>query len=134
MATGVNQAEDDKLPWLKFWVEAWRSDLGLRLCSASSRGVWIEMLCVMHHCEPYGMLVDQHGKPMQSCELAILIGIPSKTVDEALLELEQRRVFSRDAQGRILCRRMQKDHHLRQVRAAAGSKGGKRTAKKRSKR
>jgi hypothetical protein len=72
---GGDAVEPEKLPWLKFWVEAWRSDLGLRLCSAAARGVWIEMLCVMHHCEPYGVLADQNGKPMPPLDLAVLIGI-----------------------------------------------------------
>jgi hypothetical protein len=134
MATGTPAIEPEKLPWLKFWVEAWRSDLGLRLCSAAARGVWIEMLCVMHHCDPYGVLVDQHGKAMPPSALAILIGIAPEVVTGSLAELESHRVFSRDDQGRIVSRRMQRDYHLREVRAAAGSKGGRRTARKLSKR
>jgi hypothetical protein len=134
----VNMAEVDaidpeKLPWLKFWVEAWRSDLGLRKCSAAARGVWIEMLCVMHHCEPYGVLADENGKPMLNADLAVLIGISVDVVSACVEELERRKVFSRDTGGRIFSRRMLRDYHLREVRAAAGSKGGRRTAKKRSK-
>jgi hypothetical protein len=102
---------------------------------AAARGVWIEMLCVMHHCEPYGVLADQHGKAMPPSALAVLIGIslPWWSLPARSPSLN-RKVFSRDDQGRIVSRRMQRDYHLREVRAAAGSKGGKRTARKLSKR
>lgn len=125
--------DQEKLPWLQFWVTSWQSDKGLAMCSLAARGLWIEMLCLMHHSTPYGTLTDHNGKPMGCPELSSLVRADTKSVEEMLAELDGRKVFSRDVEGRIFSRRMQRDHHLRTVRAAAGSKGGKRSGKSRKK-
>ena len=41
-------------PWLKFYPRDWRGDQALRLVSLHARGLWIELLCVMHEATPYG--------------------------------------------------------------------------------
>lgn len=125
--------DQEKLPWLQFWVTSWQSDKGLAMCSIAARGLWIEMLCLMHHSTPYGTLADHNGRPMAAHELAGLVRVETPTVEKLLAELDDRMVFSRDNDGRIFSRRMQRDHHLRTVRAAAGSKGGKRSAKRKKK-
>lgn len=125
----MSDAARKKLPYLQFYPNDWRTDIALRRCSLAARGLWIEMLGLMHHSEPYGTLVEDDQKPMSNAELAMQIGVPPEVVPPLLAELEKRNIFSRDGRGRIYSRRMQRDQHLREVRAAAGSKGGKRTAK-----
>lgn len=125
--------DPEKLPWLQFWVSDWRSDMPLRMCSSAARGLWIDMLCLMHHCEPYGTLCDNAGKPMPSATLSKLIGGDLPDVETWLLDLEKNKIFSRDSAGRIYSRRMQRDHQLRGKRSAAGRKGGSRSARNRSK-
>jgi len=44
-------------PWMKFYPADWRSDPMLRLCSLAARGLWAEMICLMHEAEPYGSLL-----------------------------------------------------------------------------
>jgi replicative DNA helicase len=44
-------------PWLKFYPRDWRGDQALRAVSIAARGLWIEMLCVMHEASPYGHLI-----------------------------------------------------------------------------
>jgi len=51
-----------KQPWLKFFPSDWRADPALRMCSLAARGLWIEMLCLMHEARPHGSLLV-NGKP-----------------------------------------------------------------------
>lgn len=44
-------------PWMKFYPADWRADPGLRMCSGCcARGMWMEMLCLMHEAMPRGFL------------------------------------------------------------------------------
>ena len=44
-------------PWMKFYPSDWRADPALRMCSLGARGLWAEMMCIMHEAEPYGCLL-----------------------------------------------------------------------------
>jgi hypothetical protein len=37
-----------KLPWRKFFPADWLSDPALSMCSAATRGVWMDLLCAMY--------------------------------------------------------------------------------------
>jgi hypothetical protein len=50
-------------PWFKFYPASWRSDPALRTCSISARGLWIDLLCLMHESEPAGYLL-LNGRPV----------------------------------------------------------------------
>lgn len=127
----MSSRDAEKLPWFPFFVNDWRSDIDLRSCSSGACGLWIDMLCLMHHREPYGTLADADGAPLKPAELARLLSRDVAEVEVWLAELEKNRVFSRDEKKRIYSRRMQRDQHIREVRSAAGKKGGRRTANKR---
>lgn len=112
-----------KRPAFQFYPADWRKDADLQSCSIGARGLWIEMLCVMHECAPYGHLCV-NGRPMTDEQLARLVGESVKSTAKWLSELESAAVFSKDDQGRIYSRRMVKDERLRNIRAEAGAKGG----------
>lgn len=81
------------------------------------------MCCLMHEGDPYGHL--QFGaKGIGPAELARMVGETPPRVAKLLAELEGAGVFSRTASGVIYSRRMVRDEHIREVRAAAGSRGG----------
>jgi hypothetical protein len=109
-----------KNPWLKFYPTDWRADPGLRHCSLSARGLWIELLGIMHDSEPYGHL----DPALTGYDIALLVGSPLKTVRAALAELEMNRVFDRGDKGEIVSRRMVRDHAKALKDQANGSKGG----------
>lgn len=94
-----------KLPFLKFYTTDWRSDPRLRMCSASARGVWIEMICLMHEAKPYGHLLVS-GQPPNEAQLASLTGIPSSELSDGIAELENMGVFSRTKEGVIYSRKL----------------------------
>ncbi len=112
-----------KRPAFQFYPADWRKDSALQSCSVAARGLWIEMLCIMNECKPYGHLAI-NGKAMSVAQLARLIGETEKVVKGLLNELESAGVFSRTEQGGIYSRRMVNDEWLRNIRAEGG-KGGK---------
>ncbi|HDA7904193.1 TPA: hypothetical protein O5V80_002738, partial [Staphylococcus aureus] len=61
-------------PWMKFYPSDWRADPMLRLCSMAARGLWVEMLCIMHEATPYGTLLV-NGRRLDKKQLAALVGI-----------------------------------------------------------
>jgi predicted transcriptional regulator len=95
-------------PWFKFYPTDWKSDDALKLCSASSRGVWIEMLCICHNATPYGHFVLD-GQPVTDTQLSVLTGIPVDQIAQALGELASRGIFSRTSKGVIYSRKLVRD-------------------------
>jgi hypothetical protein len=112
-----------KQPWLKFFPSDWRADPALRMCSLAARGLWIEMLCLMHEARPHGSLLV-NAKPVTPARLANLVGGSVKEVEGYLVELEEAGVFSRDADGVLFSRRMRRDEQKAAVNRANGRAGG----------
>lgn len=113
-----------KRPAFQFYPAEWRKDNELRSSSIGARGLWMELCCVMHDCEPYGHLTDKSGAPMAEDAAAQLCGVERRDYRKLLAELETKGVPSRTAEGVLYSRRMVRDERLRITRAEAGSKGG----------
>ena len=111
-----------KQPWLKFFPTDWRADPALRMCSLAARGLWIEMLCLMHEARPHGSLLV-NGKPVTAAQLAISSAAGSRR-SRVLAELEEAGVFSRDADGALYSRRMRRDEERAAVNRVNGRAGG----------
>lgn len=45
-----------KRPAFQFYTKDWQTNLKLRRCSPAARGVWMDVLCLMHQSEEYGVL------------------------------------------------------------------------------
>jgi hypothetical protein len=110
-------------PWMKFYPSDWRADAALRMCSIAARGLWMEMLCVMHKSEPRGSLMV-NSVPLSIKQLATLAGIPLGEAEELLGELEASGVFSRDDNGTIYSRRIRRDEERAAVDRENGKAGG----------
>jgi hypothetical protein len=111
-----------KRPSFQFYPADWRRDAALQSCSVAARGLWIELMCVMHDCEPYGVLAV-NGRPMSSTQIARIVGESERVIARLLADLEDAGVCSRDAEGRLFSRRMVKDEGVRDARAAGGFAG-----------
>jgi hypothetical protein len=96
-------------PWMKFYPRDWRGDAKLRACGLAARGLWMEMLAIMHEATPYGHLL-MSGKPVTVQQLANMAGCGKAECSRALAELEGASVFSRTDDGTIFSRRMVRDH------------------------
>lgn len=110
-----------KRPSFQFYPSDWRNDAGLTLCSLEARGLWIEMICIMHAAEPYGHLCAA-GRPLNARDLARLVGESERDVKRMLEELTRNNVCSVQ-DGAFFSRRMVRDEALRDARAAGGKAG-----------
>jgi uncharacterized phage protein (TIGR02220 family) len=43
--------------YFQFYPDAWLGDEKLALCRFATKGAWIDLLCHMHKCDPYGYLI-----------------------------------------------------------------------------
>lgn len=109
-------------PWMKWYPSDWRSDPRLRMCSLAARGLWAEMICLMHEAEPYGSLLV-NGSAVTEKQLASLVGAAPREVKALIAELEGAGVFSRDAEV-IFSRRMRRDAEKAERDKANGKGGG----------
>ena len=83
---------------MKFYPSDWRSDPALRMCSSGARGLWIDMICIMHESEVYGKLFVKKS-PIFSQKISKICGIKVRECERYLEELEENGVFSRDRTG-----------------------------------
>lgn len=111
------------LPHIQFYVGDWRKDVGIQTLSYHHRGIWFEMLMLMHCSEQRGRLILA-GKPMPNDALARLLGLSPQETHHAVEVILESGVASKDEAGVIYCRRMVREEELRQKRKQAGSLGG----------
>lgn len=95
-------------PWMKFYPRDWRGDQALRAVSLSARGLWMEMLCIMHEAKPYGHLLigDQ---PVSSDVLSRVVGASPEEVQALLVELQTAGVCRTTRTGVVYSKRMTDD-------------------------
>jgi hypothetical protein len=117
-------------PYLHFYIGDWRKDIAVQSLSYYHRGIWLELLMLMHCSEHRGRLVLA-GKPMPNAALARLLGLSEQDVANAVETLVASRVASLDQNGVLFCRRMVREEERRDKLREAGSKGGSQTQAKR---
>ena len=123
--------KQDSRPSLQWYPADWRGDKELKLCTLQERGLWMELLMLMFYSNPRGVL--EHD----AREVCVLCGLgtrPSSVARVARLmeSLVDKKVASRNGDGRMYSRRMYRDFNgLREKRAEAGKKGGMVRARKR---
>ena len=118
----IEKPKNGKLPAIQFYPGDWKKSPDVQACSLAARGLWIEMLFIMHESTPRGFL-ELNGQPMTDAQLARLV---SASVDEIALplkELESAGVFSKDDRGVIFCRRFSREEQIRKIRSEAGKLG-----------
>jgi hypothetical protein len=112
------KGEAAKRPAFQFYPKEWVWDLELRQCSIAARGLWADLLCLMHEGIPYGRL---------SAPVNLILRVTGLTEPEylsLLADLETHGVFSREEDGTIYSRRMVRDEHRRITNKTNGEGGG----------
>ena len=56
-----------KLPAFQLYTGDWLKDPALSMCSAMTRGIWIDMICRMHEFDRCGQLIGTIGELSQLC-------------------------------------------------------------------
>ena len=64
------------LPSFQFYPADWRNDLALRACSPAARGVWMDIICLLHTADEYGVF------RLKLSALATACGSPVKLLKE----------------------------------------------------
>ncbi len=118
------------LPHIQFYVGDWRKDVGIQSLSYHHRGVWFELLMLMHCSEQRGRLVLA-GKPMPNAALSRLLGLSQQETQDALAAFLDSGVASKDDAGSVICRRMVREEDIRRKRMEAGRVGGSKSQAKR---
>ena len=110
--------------YLKFNVDAWLSEEGLRVCCLEAQGLWFRCLCLMFKNEERRGYLEHKGVPIDHEWLARSVNVPVQKVEKLVAELEKARVFSRDSSGVIYSRRMVRDEAARLQSQEHGKRGG----------
>ena len=80
-------------PWRKFYTKDWRGDAPLRMCSFAARGLWVDLLSLMHESKHCGFLFVDEVVPTPR-QLAGLLGGSEKEIKALLAELAANGVYS----------------------------------------
>jgi len=123
-------------PYFPLYVQDYLTDEKLNMCSASSQGVYIKIMCIMHKSKNYGtILLKQKDKQSINqtknfvSKLVKLLPFDYDTIYNALIELIEEEVLYIEEDN--LCqKRMIKDNNLSLIRSNAGKKGGNPNLKK----
>lgn len=113
-----------KQPAIMFYTGDWMKDPALRSVSIAARGLWMDLLCLMHESPRRGYLQHANGKPVTAEQVARMTGCSTDEVSQLLQELEYSGVFSCTEHGVIYSRRIVRDESMREKRRIAGKKGG----------
>ena len=113
-----------RLPAFQFYPADWRKDPGVQSLDFETRGIWWEIICLLHESDERGVLL-LNGQPMPEGALCRLLGLDNQKLTTALTTLLTYGVAKRrESDGAIYSKRMVADEKLRQIRKDAGSKGG----------
>jgi len=118
----------DRRPAFQFYPNDWQADSELKSCSLAARGLWMEIMCIMHSAEPYGHLVTRMGEPLSMARLSRVVGSTEEECIALIDELEDVGVFSRTQGGAIYSRRMVADFEKYQRFVEQKSAAGKASA------
>jgi hypothetical protein len=113
-----------KLPFIKFFPRDWMGDDRLRLCSVAARGLWIDLLCLMHSAPRRGYLQTATGSPLPLEQIARMAGCSTDEATRLISELKDAGVCDCSEHGMIYSRRMVREEGKREKCSEAGRKGG----------
>ena len=113
-----------KLPAFQFYPGDWRKDPAVQSLSYAERGIWIEMLCLMHESNQPGKLMIG-GMPYPEDRLARTLGLMPEVMAEVIHNLITLGVATRCPDtNSLMSPRMVRDRESIQKRADCGKLGG----------
>src|SRR6185369_16395669 len=106
-------------PWMKLWTRDWLDCKELRRCSATSRSVLLDLMCLANEGSPYGFLADKvAGLPVKL--MASRCSVTCSQLLKSIKELMDNGRLQRDEKGTYFIRRMVEDEEVRVKRAEGG--------------
>lgn len=117
-------------PYFPLYVQDYLTDEKLSMCSWSTQGIYIKLLCLLHKQKDYGkILFKQNHKqtantPLEFAKVLIrLLPCELSEMEFAISELLDYEVLQIDGEH-LIQKRMVKDGIISEARANAGKKGG----------
>lgn len=132
---GVPQQKRGKWPFLRFATGDYWNDPGVQSLDHWDKGVWLEILFLMHQSEERGKLV-LNGRAMSDPEIARALGLQlngveyyeagefSRPLSKTLATIMEKAIATRDENGALTSRRMVKDTALHDMAVETGRRGG----------
>lgn len=111
-------------PWFKFWPQDWLTDIELRSCSSAQRGTLIDLMCVAHRGDDYGVILSD-DTPVARKMLAKCLSLTERTLNNHLTSLLQMSRICRTDDGQLFIKRMVEDHRKSLINSDNGKKGGR---------
>lgn len=103
-----------KLPNFQLYTGDWMKDPALRSISEGARGLWIDLLCLMHEAPVRGVLAHYDGTPFSIRDISRATGIPEKRIPRYMSEFERVGLCSFSEQKAIISRRQVRDEVARE--------------------
>jgi hypothetical protein len=120
-------------PYFPLYVQDYLTDEKLNMCTWSTQGVYIKLLCLFHKSDPYGtILLKQKDKLTQNIaydfaiKISKLLPIDKDKLHEAIKELIEEGCLTQ-IEDKLFQKRMVRDNEISLLRADAGKKGGLKT-------
>lgn len=124
MATDTDTLER-RDPWLKFFPVDWQADEALQMCSLAARGLWLELILLMHKAQPYGHLIINGRTPTIDELIRRLRPKSKKEFLDAFAELKANNVCSVTGEGVMFSRRMARRSGRVSASRENGQRGGR---------
>lgn len=106
-----------------FYPVDWMSDSRLRLCSAGARGLWVDILCLMHLSNERGyLLVDD--TVLDEEMLQKRLGYDAKEFNDCFMELRRYNIIKKDEKNRYFSKTMVNSQKISEKRSMSGKLGG----------
>jgi hypothetical protein len=106
-----------------FYPIDWMSDSRLRLCSAGARGLWIDILCLMHLSNERGYLLIE-DTILDEEMLQKTLGYDAKEFDNCFMELRRYNIIKKDEKNRYFSKTMVNAQKISEKRSVSGRLGG----------
>ncbi len=106
-----------KRPSFQFYPSDWLGDTALKACSYDAKGLWMDLLCLMHEGNPYGTLTLPNGKPIDQKMLKKMLNFDQKMAKKfpkLIQELIENGVMKQLEMGVFYSSRMTKDEAERE--------------------
>lgn len=110
-------------PWMQLHTRDWLDNKELRRCTAESRAVLSDLMCLAHEGFPYGNLADSCG-PLTEEYMAARCVLPPAKFRRAVDDLKRHSRLHEGTDGVLFIKRMVEDEDVRSKRAAGGKLGG----------
>lgn len=111
-----------KRPSFQFYPGDWMKDPSLSMCSATTRGIWMDLLCAIHEVGHGGRVTGTATQLSRLCRCTVA------EMEAALDELSTTRtatISKRHDTVSVHSKRMERDLEIRLIRATSGAQGGR---------